>query len=234
MSYTSNLLLDSLPEPQRKALLANLKPVDLKQHRVLFDVREAVETVYFPFDAVVSLVLPLSTGEAIEIAMVGRDGVVGAAAAINGRISLNRAIVQLGGHGLACDIKHLKALIDENQDVRKQINAHEQALFSQSQQSAACNATHRVESRLARSLLRGRDLSGKDQLDLTQEYLAEMLGVGRTTVSLIAHTLQTAGLINYRRGQIRLADVDGLQEVACECYQAVKLNYDAIMTPSNT
>lgn len=234
MTYASNLLLDSLPEPQQKALLAASKVVELRQHHVLFDVRDTIETVYFPITAVVSLVLPLATGEHIEIAMVGRDGVVGAAAAINGTISLNRAVVQLEGKGLACGVNDLRTIIDKDQSVRKQVNAHEQALFSQAQQSAACNATHRVENRLARWLLRARDLSGKDELNLTQEYLATMLGVRRTTVSLIAHTLQNAGLISYRRGRIHLANIDGLQEVACECYQTVKLNYDAILSPSNT
>jgi CRP-like cAMP-binding protein len=233
MSHTNNLLLNSLSQSPRDALLARLKPVELSQHRVLFDVHEAVETVYFPFDAVVSLVIPLSTGAIVEAAMVGRDGVIGVAAAINGRISLNRAVVQLGGHSLACEARHLKAVIDEDHDARRQFNAHEQVMFAQAQQSAACNVSHNVENRLARWLLRARDLSGNDQLDLTQEYMAEMLGVGRTTVSLIAHTLQNAGLLSYRRGHIKIANVEGLQEVACECYQAVKLNYDALIRPSN-
>lgn len=233
MSFAANLLLGSLPKPQRDTLVANLKPVELKQQTVLYEVREAVDTVTFPFDAVVSLVLPLSTGETVETSMVGRDGVVGASAAINGKISTNRAVVQLGGRGLQCEARVLRAIIDEHPNVRAQFNAHEQALLAQTQQSVACNATHIVENRLARWLLRAQDLSGKKELDLTQEYLAEMLGVRRTTVSLVAHTLQTAGLIDYRRGHIQLTNVDGLQEVACECYQAVKLNYDALMNRSN-
>jgi CRP-like cAMP-binding protein len=233
MGYTSNLLLDSLPEAARRSLLAKLRAVELKQHQILFDAREAVDTVYFPIDAVVSLVVPLSTGAVVEAAMVGRDGVVGAAAAANGRISLNRAVVQLGGQNLQGEAQHLKALLEQDADVRAHFNTHEQALFGQAQQSAACNVTHNVENRLARWLLRARDLSAKDQLDLTQEYLAEMLGVGRTTVSLVAHQLQAAGLIKYRRGHIQVVDVEGLQEVACECYQAVKMNYDALMKPSN-
>src|ERR1043165_3404209 len=97
-------------------------------------------TVYFPFDAVVSLVVPMIDGTMIEAAMVGRDGVVGAAAAINGRISVNRAVVQLGGNSLQCDAVHLKALVDSDLETRIRFNAHEQVLFAQAQQSAACNA----------------------------------------------------------------------------------------------
>ncbi len=233
MTHTSNLLLDSLPDAARKNLLAKLHPVELKQHTILFDAREAIDTVHFPIDAVVSLVVPLSTGAVVETAMVGRDGAVGVAAAIDGRISLNRAVVQLGGRSLKIEARHLKPMLDEDMAMRRQFNGHEQVLFAQAQQSAACNATHNVENRLARWLLRARDLSGKDQLNLTQEYLAEMLGVGRTTVSLVAHQLQSAGLISYRRGNIQVTNLEGLQEVSCECYQAVKLNYDAMMKTSS-
>lgn len=233
MAYTNNLLLDSLPDAARNSLLSNLKAVELKQHQILYDAREVIDTVYFPIDAVVSLVVPMSTGATVEAAMVGRDGAVGIAAAINGRVSVNRAIVQLGGRGLQGEARQLKTQIDADERVRTKFNTHEQVLFAQAQQSAACNATHNVENRLARWLLRARDLSGKDRLDLTQEYLAEMLGVGRTTVSLVAHQLQNAGLISYRRGHIQITNLDALQEVSCECYQAVKLNYDALMKTSS-
>jgi CRP-like cAMP-binding protein len=106
---------------------------------------------------------------------------------------------------------------------------HEQVLFAQAQQSAACNASHAVEARLARWLLRSRDLSGGATLDLTQEFLGQMLGVQRTSVSLVAHTLQKAGLITYRRGRIKITDLKGLRETACECYAAVKTHYDRLL-----
>src|SRR3954470_11648500 len=157
MAYANNRLLDSLAQPQRQKLVNGLQAVELKQHSVLFDVREAVDTIYFPFDAVVSLVVPLNNGSVIEAAMVGRDGVIGAAAATNGRVSVNRAVVQLGGRCLQGQAQHLKAVMDEDPAFRAQINAHEQVLFAQAQQSAACNVTHNVENRLARWLLRARD-----------------------------------------------------------------------------
>ena len=114
-------------------------------------------------------------------ALSRRDGVVGASAALDGRISMHRAVVQLPGRSLQCPVQQLKELLDGDKVARAKINAHEAVLFSQTQQSAACNVTHNVENRLARWLLRARDLIGGDELNLTQEYVAEMLGVGRTT-----------------------------------------------------
>ncbi|MGB7771693.1 MAG: helix-turn-helix domain-containing protein [Pseudolabrys sp.] len=108
-----------------------------------------------------------------------------------------------------------------------------QALLAQAQQSAACNVTHVIESRLARWLLRAADLRGSDELPLTQEYIAQMLGVRRTSVTVVARTLQEAGMIRYKRGHINLIDVPALQETACECYHTVKMNYDALLHPSN-
>jgi CRP-like cAMP-binding protein len=229
----TNLLLEAMSDAQRRALTPHLHPVELKQHLILFDIRDTVTDVYFASDAVVSLVIPLSTGEVIETAMVGRDGIVGAGAALNGRISLNQAIVQIGGHAWRCQVDPLKNILKKHPDIQSMFGAHEQALFAQAQQSAACNATHVIESRLSRWLLRAADLRGSTELPLTQEYIAQMLGVRRTSVTLVARTLQEAGMIRYSRGHIKLLDVQALQETACECYQAVKLNYDALLHASN-
>ena len=152
---------------------------------------------------------------------------VGATAALNGRLSLYRAVVQIDGHSLCCDIEQFKKALASQPGIARLILAHEQALFAQVQQSAACNATHDLESRLARWLLRAADLHGVDDLPLTQEYLSEMLGVRRTSVTVVASTLQRAGMFKYTRGHIKLLDIPALRETACECYQTVKLNYDA-------
>jgi Crp-like helix-turn-helix protein len=144
-----------------------------------------------------------------------------------------RAVVQVAGHSLRCSLEVFKTLVKEHPQLLSLIGSHEQALFAQAQQSAACNATHQLENRLARWLLRASDLRGGDELRLTQEYIAEMLGVRRTSVTLVAHTLQQAGMIRYTRGRIQLTDVPALQETACECYEAVKLNYDAMFHSSN-
>lgn len=165
--------------------------------------------------------------------MVGHDGVLGASAVLNGRLSFNRGIVQLGGTGQCCEVDALKGILHQCPVLRDLLARHEQVLFAQVQQSAACNITHNIESRLARWLLRARDLTGSETLHLTQEYVAEMLGVRRTSVSLIAHTLQQGGLIKYRRGNIQILDPEALGETACECYETVKLNYDALQHTTN-
>src|SRR3954468_6777089 len=177
MSHTVNLILDSLPPAEQDALKAHLQLVALPQHHVLYDIRTAVDFTYFPVDAVISLVVPLSTGEIIEAAMVGRDGVVGGAAALDGRISVNRAVTQIGGSCLKIEAERLRSFAGERSVLLRTIIAHEQILFAQAQQSAACNITHPIESRLARWLLRASDLCGSIDLNLTQEFLAEMLGV---------------------------------------------------------
>jgi CRP-like cAMP-binding protein len=234
LAFTTNLLLEALPDSERRALDPYLKQVELHQHDVLFDIRDTIRDVYFPLDAVVSLVVPLSTGETVETAMVGRDGVLGAAAALNGRLSLNRAMVQIGGRSLRCPLEPLKQIVREHHHIRELVGGHEQALFAQAQQAAACNATHVIESRLAKWLLRAADLHGGDELPLTQEYIAQMLGVRRTSVTVVARTLQEAGLIRYTRGKIKLLEIPALRETACECYETVKMNYSALLHPSDT
>lgn len=224
-----NLLLASLSQDDQSLLQPHLRPVTLAQHTVLYDVGDPIASVYFPVDAVVSLVVTLSTGEMIEAAMVGRDGVVGATAALNGRTSLSRAIVQLAGRGLQCSVEALKRVALQSQTILSLLIRHEQTVYAQAQQSAACNATHQVEARLGRWMLRARDLSGSDVLPFTQEFLAEMLGVRRTSLSLVAHTLQQAGVITYSRGKIQIIDVEALRDCACECYATVQTHYDALL-----
>jgi CRP-like cAMP-binding protein len=226
-----NLLLNLLSPPDAKLLAPHLKPAKFEQHHVLFEADERIRHVYFPNGAVVSLVITLSTGETVEAAMVGRDGVVGASAALDGKIALSRGIIQLGGEIIVCDIDTLKSAALQSPKLLALLIRHEQTVFGQAQQSAACFATHRVEARLCRWLLRARDLSESDYLPFTQEYLAEMLGVRRTSVTEVAHTLQEAGLIKYARGKIQILDGDALQESACECYGSVKSLYEKLIGP---
>jgi CRP-like cAMP-binding protein len=165
----------------------------------------------------------------IEAAMIGHDSMLGASSALDGKISLNKAIVQLSGFGVALDVKRFREVAEKSLDFRTKLVRHEQALFVQAQQSAACNASHTLEARLSRWLLRCRDLSGNDTLALTQEFLGQMLGVQRSSVSLVAHTLQQAGLIRYSRGRIDILNLEGLQEASCECYRTVKAHYDRLL-----
>jgi DNA-binding transcriptional regulator YhcF (GntR family) len=171
----------------------------------------------------------LSSGEMVEAAMVGRDGVVGASAALDGRVSLSRGIVQLAGAAVVCDLEALKAAALQSPKLLSLLIRHEQTVYAQAQQSAACFATHNVQARLCRWLLRARDLSGGDTLLFTQEYLAEMLGVRRTSVTLVAHTLQAAGFIKYARGKIQILNAEALEDSACECYETVKRHYESLL-----
>jgi CRP-like cAMP-binding protein len=186
MSFAENLLLSSLPPPDFQALRSYLKPIALEQGTILHDTGAPISRVYFPFDAVISLVVVLGTGESVEAAMIGRDGAVGAAAAFDGKLSLNRAIVQLGGNGAVCDPNTFKRLAKERPALLSLMMSHEQTVYAQAQQSAACNVTHDATARLCRWMLRARDLSGSNTLPFTQDFLAEMLGVRRTTVSPVA------------------------------------------------
>jgi len=227
-----NLLLSLFSPSDLKRLESHLKPARFEQHYVLFEADEEISHVYFPTSAVVSLVVTLSSGDMIEAAMVGNDGVVGASAALDGKIAPNRGIIQLGGEIVVCDIDAVKSAALQSPKMLALLIRHEQAVYAQAQQSAACFATHRVDARLCRWLLRARDLSGSDKLTFTQEYLAEMLGVRRTSVTAVAHTLQEAGLIKYARGKIQIMNAKELQESACECYGSVKAHYQKLLGPN--
>ena len=185
--------------------------------------------IYFPHSGVISLVIGLADGQLIEIAMVGRDSLVGASSAMDGKVSLNRGIVQVPGVASILEVDVLCDVAEKSLPFRTMLIRHEQLLFAQAQQSAACNASHSVESRLARWLLRVRDLTGGNKLDLTQEFLAQMLGVRRTSVSLVANALQSAGLIRYSRGHIEITNLEGLREISCECYASVKTHSDRLI-----
>ncbi|MGA7066310.1 MAG: Crp/Fnr family transcriptional regulator, partial [Pseudolabrys sp.] len=225
-----NSLLASLPADVFSALSPHLKLVELKFGDVLAETGGAVRKVYFPYSGVISLVVELDVGSMIETAMVGRDGVLSAAAALDGKVSLNKGVVQLAGSAGVMEVDQLRRLAKEFEPFREILIRHEQVLFAQSQQSAACNASHTVEARMCRWLLHMRDFAGGDDLLLTQEFLAQMLGVRRTSVTVVASPLRKAGLIDYTRGRIRLRDVEGLKKEACECYATVKAHYQRLLS----
>ena len=154
---------------------------------------------------------------------------VGAWAALDGGLSLTRAIVQIAGNAVVCDVDTLREAATQSATLPPLLIRHEQVVYAQAQQSAACNATHTVEERLARWLLRARDLSRSGTLPFTQEFLAEMLGANRTSVTVIARTLQQAGLLKYSRGRIEIVDPEGLLESSCECYETIRKHYDAML-----
>jgi CRP-like cAMP-binding protein len=231
MAQSANLLLNILSQNIYAALEPHLNEVNLVFGDVVASPDEQVNRVYFPHTGVVSLVIELEAGSTIETAMVGRDGAVNATSALDGKTSFQKAIVQVAGAASGISSDALRAVANEFEPFRSILIRHEQVLFAQAQQSAGCNASHTVEARMCRWLLRIRDLTGSDEMELTQDFLAQMLGVRRTSVSLVAHTLQQAGFINYRRGHIRIMDVGKLESGACECYQKVKDRYQTLSMP---
>jgi CRP-like cAMP-binding protein len=228
-SQSSNELLASLPAADMQLLRPHLRPVELVHEAILARTGDAIDHVYFPHSGVISLVVRLAGGQTVEAAMVGRDSVFGAGAALDGAVAMNDAVVQLPGAASVLDLASLRKAAEQSLPFRTTLIRHEQALFAQAQQSAACNASHTVETRLSRWLLRARDLSHSDTLALTQEFLAQMLGVQRTSVSAVANALQHAGMIRYRRGRIDIVDLDAVREGSCECYQTVKAHYDRLV-----
>jgi len=229
MPQSPNRILASLPQNIFAGIQPQLKFLDLPFATVVAETGQPVETVYFPHTGVISLVVEMQVGDMIETAMVGRDGVVNGTSSLDGKVSLHKGIVQAAGSASVIKSDILRKLADEFEPLRSILIRHEQVLFAQAQQSAGCNASHTVEARMCRWLLRIRDLTGSDDMQLTQEFLAQMLGVRRTSVSLVAGTLQSAGFIKYRRGYITLLDIDSLKQSACECYETVKHHYERLI-----
>jgi CRP-like cAMP-binding protein len=204
------------------ALAPHLRVIELPHETVLFEAGDTIKALYFPHNGMVSIVVDLSSGEMIETAMIGRDSLVGGSAAIDDDIALNRAVVQVKGVASAVDVDTFRKLVQQTHSLHATLARHRQFILAQAQQSAACHAVHSLEARLSRWLLRCHELLGSDDIPLTQEFLAAMLGVRRTSVTIVASMLQQAGFINYRRGHIRVIDLEGLRDSACECYETVK------------
>jgi len=230
MAKSSNRLLASLSASTFSEISPHLKIVELRFGEVLAEAGSPIRQIYFPYSGVISLVVELDVGMMIETAMVGRDGVLNAASGLDGKVSLNKGIVQSAGSAGTIEVNRFRRLANEHEPFRALLIRHEQVLFAQSQQSAACNASHSVEARMCRWLLFMRDLAGNDDLMLTQEFLAQMLSVRRPSVSIVAGPLQKAGLIKYSRGHVRLLDVKGLEKRACECYGTVKSHYKRLLS----
>ena len=205
-----NHFLASLSSRDSDLLRPHLKAQQLRQGTVIYGAEETIEHVYFPHTGVVSFVVGLTSGQFVEAGMLGRNSVVGSAAPLDGAIALNRAVVQVESMGVITETALLKRLVKESETLRLALVRNDQSASAQTQQVAACNALHELEERLSRWLLQARDLLRSDTLPLTQEFLSQMLGVQRSSVTLVARKLQEAGLINYRRGRIHVLDIEGL------------------------
>jgi CRP-like cAMP-binding protein len=227
--HSPNHLLAALPAADFELFRPHLETIKLVQEVVLVAAGDRLTKVLFPHNGVISLVVSLAGGGTVEVASIGNDSIFGGSAALDGSISLTDAIVQLPGSASTLDVSVLRTVASHSISFRTTLIRHEQALFSQAQQSAACNAMHSAESRLARWLLRMYDLAGEDRLHLTQDLLAQMIGVQRNSVSTVAHALQESGIIRYSRGNIEITDFEALKGAACECYEAVNAQYKRLL-----
>jgi CRP-like cAMP-binding protein len=230
-AQSSNVVLASLSADDFEAIRPYLRTVELSPERPLIRLGEAITQVYLPHSGVVSFIVELAAGERVEVAMVGRDSIVGASAALGILVGVTEAVVLLPGTASVIDVDRFRAAVERSEALRTTLVRHGQALFVQAQQTAGCNASHSVEARLARWLLRVRDLSGSNHFTLTQELMAQMIGARRNSVSIVANTLQQARYIRYSRGHVEILDLDGLTGLACECYGAVKSQYERLRLP---
>jgi CRP-like cAMP-binding protein len=226
-----NRLLNGLGADDLAHLQPHLQKVRLRRGQVLHPAGEPIRSVYFPDGGMISMLTVMQSGELIETAIIGTEGVAGGWVAIDGANANTQTTVQMEGSASKIPAAKFVETYNASGRFRSAMNAYQSVILFQAQQSAGCHALHSVESRLCRWLLQAEDLMGSDEVELTQEFLSHMLGVQRTSVSLAAHELQKSGLIQYSRGKIKIVDRDGLEECACECYAAIRQRIDSAVPP---
>jgi CRP-like cAMP-binding protein len=217
-----NRLLGALQPDDLSLVHEHLQDCYLDKGKVLQDPEEPIENVYFPHGGMISMLVVLPDGQMVETMTMGREGAIGLSRGIGSRAAVGRAIVQLPGPAARIPAARWAELAQQSQALRNLIVRYNDVQLAQIQQSVACHALHGVEARLCRWLLEARDRMGSDTLPLTQEFLADTLGVRRTTVTIVARMLQSAGLVHYRRGIIQLRDVAALESAACDCYHVAR------------
>jgi CRP-like cAMP-binding protein len=223
---TRNLVLSALCAPDISILLPDLLEISVDRGQTLYEAGWPVEHAYFPSSAVLSSVTVMRDGRCVETATIGHESMVGMMPSLTRSMSSARVFVQIAGRALRLPAARLRAQAEASAHLRMVLNRHILASIRQTEQSVACNALHGSTARLARWLLTTADRTGSDGFALTQDYMAIMVGVQRSTVSLVASGLRTAGLIRYARGAVAILDRGGLEARACECYGVVRDAYD--------
>ncbi len=225
-----NHLLESLPETEWKRLEPVLEEVDLPLGMVLYESGSTLSHVYFPTTAIVSLLYVMENGSSAEIAVVGNEGIVGVALFMGGESTPSRAVVQSAGKGYRLGAARMKTEFNLAGPVLHLLLRYTQALLTQMAQTAVCNRHHSLDQQLCRWLLLSLDRLHGNELVMTQELIANMLGVRREGVTAGALKLQRAGLIRYSRGHITVLDRSGLESRSCECYAVVRKEYERLLT----
>lgn len=227
MRAHDNHLLAQMDAVAYDELQLHCSIVRLSAGEVIAETTVEVEKVYFPHRAIISCVVALTGGGVIETAMIGRDGVFGAALSLDRKRAFDDAIVQVGGEATVCDVRIVADLAERHAGFRRQLLGYEQFHLAEVQQTAACNAVHTVLARTCRWLLRMHDLVG-DEIAITQEALSQMMGVRRTSVTEAAKVLQAKGAISLSRGQVKIIDPLRIGSEACECHASVARNYRSL------
>lgn len=228
-SPDQNRLLAALPADACNRLFSHLELVDLPLGKVLYESGDAQRHVYFPVNCIVSLLYVLESGASAEISVVGNEGIVGVALFMGGSSSLNRAIVQSAGSAYRLSGQRLKDEFNIHADLLQLLLRYTQCLITQMAQTAVCNRHHNIDQQLCRWLLLSLDRLPDNQLNMTQELIANMLGVRREGVTEAAGKLHKLGVINYNRGHITVLDRPLLEQLSCECYAVVKKETDRLL-----
>jgi CRP-like cAMP-binding protein len=224
-----NRLLAALPVDEHQGILPHLEPVSFKLGESIYESGAQLKHIYFPTTCIISLLYTMENGASAEIGVVGNEGVVGIALFMGGDTTPNRAIVQSAGNGFRMKAKALHKEFMRGREFQLSLLRYTQALITQISQTAVCNRLHPIEQQLCRWLLLSHDRLQTDELKMTQELIANMLGVRREGVTYAAGRLQTNGLIKYARGRITILNHNGLEAAACECYGVVKADYDRLL-----
>ncbi len=224
-----NSLLEALPAEDHAQIAPHLTQLEMDRGRLLYDPGDPIDHIYFPHDGVISLMTLMENGAAIESSTIGPEGALGLMAAVAPRQSLSRAIVQTPLRVARIGAERLHDVWLKSPRLRDLADRHTEALYGHAIQSVACNALHSVEARFCRWLLTCHDRISSDRVALTQEFLADMLGVQRTTVTAVARSLQEKGVIRYRRGVVDIVDRPAMETLACECYGVIRDTYQRLL-----
>jgi len=223
-----NRLLASLAKPDLSLLIRHLRQVPIEQGQTLEDPSETVDRVYFPQSGLISLIVSMAEDAALEVGIVGNEGAIGMTAGLGSRISFIRALVQVSGTALCIPLSRFHDAASRSPRIRAMIARYGELVLGQIQQTAACNGLHGVSSRLCRWLLQTSDRTESETIPFTQQFLGEMLGAQRTTISGAIGDLHAAGLINSHRGRIHIVNRAGLKKEACECYEIIQKHIDRL------
>ena len=228
-SAVRNRLLAALPPGDFALLAHHLRPVELEFRRILFEPGRTIEAVHFPESGLVSHGAPLEDGHTVEVGVIGREGLVGLASVLGADRASTEGMVQMGGAARRIRPAELRAAFDRSAALRDVLLRYAQVFHVQVAQTAACNAEHHVDVRLARWLLLMHDRAEADAFPMTQEFVSLMLGTRRPTISVAAAVLQKAGVVRYKHGKMEVLDRAGLEEAACECYGVVREQFDNLL-----